>query len=182
VYARDSRYRLVPEVSRLDPSGRTLLTTDLRLRAPAAGSFHHTIDANDRLDHLAQRYYGTPRRWWRICDANPEFLSPLALLGQDVITAARLEIVPDSLLPPWSTLLAALRGQLGVEDVRFGLERPVLGGAAVEIGVAIVVFNRLRVSAETLAAAASAAGFPTGPAQPVRRLGKQLTIPPAGIG
>jgi hypothetical protein len=183
VYARDSRYRQVPEVGRLDPSGRTLLVTDLRPRAAAAGSFHHTVEANDRLDQLAQRYYGKPRKWWRISDANPELPSPLALLGQDAISAARLEIVAGGApLPPWSSLLRALHAQLGVEDVLLALESRVLGGAAVEVGVATVAFNRLNVTAEALAAAAEGAGFPTGPPQPLRRVGKPITIPPEGIG
>jgi hypothetical protein len=184
VYARDSRYRHVPQVSRLDPSGRTLLVTDLRLRAPAAGRFRHTVDSSDRLDSLAHRYYGKPRKWWRISDANPEFPSPLALLGQDVITAARLEIDPrgDDPLPPWSTLLRALRARLGVEDVRLALERRILGGAAVEVGVATVAFNQLNVTAEALVTAARAAGFPAGPPQLIRRVGKSITIPPEGIG
>jgi hypothetical protein len=181
VYARDSRYRQVPEVSRLDPSGRTLLVTDLRLRTPTEGTFQHTVDANDRLDQLAQRYYRKPRKWWRICDANPEFLSPLALLGQDVITAARLELVSSSASPQWWKLLAALRAQPGVEDVRFALERRILGGAAAEAGVVVVAFNRLNTTAEALAEAARAVGFPTGAAQSVRRLGKPITIPPEGI-
>jgi hypothetical protein len=34
----------------------------------------HEIAAGDRLDLLAQRYYNDDRLWWRIIDANPEYL------------------------------------------------------------------------------------------------------------
>jgi hypothetical protein len=183
MYARDSRYRDVPEVRRRDPSGRTLLVTDLRLRAPVAAAFRHTVESNDRLDHLAHRFYRKPTKWWRISDANAEFASPLALLGQDPITVVRLATLPgSSSLPLWWRLLGVLRAQLGVEDVRFDLEATVLGGAAVQVGVTTVTFNRLVVAAETLATAAAAAGFPTGPPQLVGRLGKPIAIPPEGDG
>jgi hypothetical protein len=183
VYARHSRYRPVPEVSRRDPSGRTLLVTGLRPRSPVAGRVRHTVESNDRLDHLAHRYYGKSGMWWRINDANPEFASPLGLLGQDPIVVARLAVPPDGpSRPPWSRLVQVLRAQVGVEHVRFALEARVLGGTTVLAGVATVTFNRLTVTAGALAAAAAAAGFPSAPPQLVGRVGKPLTIPPQGIG
>jgi len=30
----------------------------------------HLVVAGERLDHLAQRYYGDPLKYWLICDAN----------------------------------------------------------------------------------------------------------------
>ncbi|WP_119730202.1 LysM peptidoglycan-binding domain-containing protein [Thermomonospora amylolytica] len=181
MYARDSRYRHVAEVNRLDPSGRTLRVTDLRLRAPVPGAFRHTVESGDRLDRLAQRYYGRPRRWWRIGDANPEHLSPLALLGQEVIDTAILEVPPGrSALPPWPELLAVLRARPGVEHVLFAVEDRVLGKAAVQVGVVTVVFNRLNVTPGALAAAARAAGFPSGPPRLVGRVGKPIAVPPEG--
>jgi hypothetical protein len=34
----------------------------------------------ERLDQLAQRFYGDPLKSWLILDANPEELNPLLLL------------------------------------------------------------------------------------------------------
>jgi Phage Tail Protein X len=34
----------------------------------------------ERLDHLAQRFYGDPLKSWLILDANPEELNPFLLL------------------------------------------------------------------------------------------------------
>lgn len=40
----------------------------------AAGVIEHALCSWDRLDHLAQHYYGDPRKWWRILDANPDIV------------------------------------------------------------------------------------------------------------
>jgi len=34
----------------------------------------YTIGGSDRVDQLAQAFYGDPTQWWRIGDANPEIL------------------------------------------------------------------------------------------------------------
>lgn len=181
MYARNSRYREVPEVSRQNPSRRALLVTDLRLRQPVPGSFQHTVESHDRLDHLAQRYYGKPRKWWRIGDANPEFASPLALLGQDPIRAVRLAVqgrFPD---PPWWKLLGSLRTMPGVEDVRFAIEPHVIGKTVADAGVLTVRFNQATTTADAFVEAASAAGFSTGPPQMIDQVGKPIIIPPEGL-
>lgn len=50
----------------------------LRARAVTTldGVVEHTLAESDRLDHLAQHYYGDDRLWWRIVDANPQLLFP----------------------------------------------------------------------------------------------------------
>lgn len=40
----------------------------------------HRVVEGDRLDELARHYYSDPRLWWRIVDANPQFLH-----GQDAV-------------------------------------------------------------------------------------------------
>lgn len=35
---------------------------------------YHLVDGSDRMDLLAQQYYGDPRMWWRIADGNPEII------------------------------------------------------------------------------------------------------------
>ncbi|MGH4008691.1 MAG: hypothetical protein ACRDTH_11155 [Pseudonocardiaceae bacterium] len=181
MYARGSRYRQTPEVSRQNSSGRTLLVTDLRLRQPVPGSFQHTVESNDRLDHLAQRYYGKPRKWWRIGDANPQFASPLALLGHDPIRVARLVVQGGFPDPLWWKLLGSLRAVPGVEDVQFAIEPHIVGTAVVDAAVVTVRFNQATTAADALVAAASAAGFPTAPPQTADQVGKPITIPPEGL-
>ena len=180
-YARDSRYRGRPPTVHTDASGRRLTTTELRPRPRVRGTFQHTVAAGERLDQLAERYYRKPRKWWRICDANPEFESPLALVGAEPIDTVRIPITSGSTLPPWPVLLATLRDIVGVDDVTFGLEPRQLGGVSVEVAVATVVYNRLNTTPADLATAAEAAGFPTDPLETIGRVGKPIAIPPDGI-
>jgi hypothetical protein len=181
MFARDSRYRGVAEISRDSPDGRTLLVKDLRQRPEAPGTFRHTLAEVDRLDHLAQTYYQKPQKWWRICDANPEFPSPLALVGQDPIETIRLPVLPGgSPPPPWPELLGALRALVGVEEATLAIEVRELAAGPAEVGVVTVRFNRMNVDPASLRLATAAAGFPPGPPEPVGRRGKQITIPPEG--
>lgn len=38
----------------------------------AVGVVEYVVREGDRLDLLASHYYGDPRLWWRILDANPD--------------------------------------------------------------------------------------------------------------
>ncbi len=182
MYARDSRYRNVAAIARLDGSGRTLLTTDLRKPPVTNGRFQHIVESGERLDVLGQRYYRKPRKWWRICDANRDFQSPLALLGLEPQETVRLPVAAGGSPPPWPQLLAALRAVLGVEDVSFGLESRTIGALEVEVGVATVTYNRLNVSAIEVVDAATTAGFAIDAPETVGRVGKPITVPPDGNG
>ncbi len=82
MFSRISRYRTFPDIVTTDAEGRTLVSKTLRPASQAPGTFRHTVEEADRLDHLAYKYYQQPRKWWRISDANPEFLSPLGFAGE----------------------------------------------------------------------------------------------------
>jgi hypothetical protein len=181
MYTRDSRYRQVSEVSRRDPSERTLLVTDFRTGRSAEGTFRHTVDTNDRLDQLAQQYYGKPRKWWLIGDANPEFASPLALLGHDPIRGVQLVMEGPVADRPWWRLLSSLRALPGVEDVRFEVEPQVLGGVVVDSAVLTVRFNEATVTVGAITDTVTGAGFDTAGQQTLERAGKRITIPPEGL-
>ncbi|WP_156477464.1 LysM peptidoglycan-binding domain-containing protein [Falsihalocynthiibacter arcticus] len=44
------------------------------------GYILHMLVSGDRLDKLALHYYGDPRLWWVIAQANPGLLTPADLL------------------------------------------------------------------------------------------------------
>ena len=46
----------------------------------AQGRIEHTVIETDRPDHLADHYYRDNRHWWRILDANPEYLYAVDML------------------------------------------------------------------------------------------------------
>jgi hypothetical protein len=54
------------------------------------GVIEHKVTETDRLDLLAQHYYGDDRLWWRIVDANPKLLMADRLLGKDYVGLAIL--------------------------------------------------------------------------------------------
>lgn len=52
----------------------------------------HLITANDRLDNLANQYYGDPTLWWKIAGAN----SDLQFIDWTTVTPGTVVRVPFS--------------------------------------------------------------------------------------
>lgn len=55
---------------------------------PQAQSLTHKVVAGDRLDLLADRYFGDPFQYWRIVDANP------SLVPEELLEPGRLLVIP----------------------------------------------------------------------------------------
>ena len=172
MFSKISRYRALDDVVTIDADGRQLSSRALRVACVAAGQYVHTITEGDRLDQLANRYYHQPRSWWRICDANPEILSPQELLGAEPVVTYRFDVSPTGAgSPQWANLLHALNDLVGVS-------RAVLHGEA----TVLVTFNRLNLTVQDLATAMMTSGFRAGAARQVGRTGKQIVIPPGASG
>lgn len=45
----------------------------------------HMVTGNDRLDNLANQYFGDPTQWWQISNANPEWIDWTAVPPGTVI-------------------------------------------------------------------------------------------------
>lgn len=196
MFSKISRYRKLPDVVTSDAQGRRLASRELRLLPQVTGVFRHTVTASDRLDHLAYQYYKQPSKWWLICDANPAFLSPTALLGQETIVTARFSVTVsggDS-NPPWAKLFDQLRALHGVEDIHAAEEvtqvpqQQTVDGQQVTIWVdhyqraVLVTYNRLLVEIATLVSAMLAAGFTPLHPTVIDQLGQPIVIPPNVIG
>jgi len=192
MFSKISRYRKLPDVVTTDAKGQSLASTDLRLLPEVTGTFLHTVEAVDRMDHLAYKYYKQPRKWWRICDANPEFMSPQALLGKEPIVTDRFPLTfhGNGTHPPWADLLRDLSETLGIEDVKvveniqLVPEEQTHDGQQVTIYVehfersVIVTYNRVNLSAEDLASIISDTGFEVRQPENIGRIGKKIIIPP----
>lgn len=63
----------------LGPRGGLIDLYTPRVAAPSAPVLVHRVVAGDRLDLLAQRYFGDPHQYWRLVDASAVF-SPEELL------------------------------------------------------------------------------------------------------
>ena len=189
LFSRISRYHTLPDIVTTDARGRTLLSKTLRPLPPAPGTFRHTVEDADRLDHLAYKYYRQPTKWWRLSDANPEFLSPQALLGKEPIVTARFPLEFDGAQPPWAALVQKLTQHVGVEKVEVveeihltpkaqtvGRRRVILNVEQFERAI-LVTYNQLNTNAGDLAGIIAAAGFTLRAPERLGRVGRQIIIP-----
>lgn len=79
---KGSRYEATPPFQP-DATGRQVFRglTPRTLGNPEA-VLEHVVSHKDRLDSLAQNYYSRPGSWYRIAEANPDFLFPEDILHQ----------------------------------------------------------------------------------------------------
>ncbi|MEL6343780.1 MAG: hypothetical protein AAFV53_11655 [Myxococcota bacterium] len=83
-----SRYRLTPTQTVTLANGEPATLLSLRVLPDAEGFFYATPEPGVRLDHLAERYYRDPRRFWRIADAS-DHLDPF-----DIVEAGEPLLIP----------------------------------------------------------------------------------------
>jgi len=184
-----SRYRDVAEVVVPDATGREFASKAFRPLPETAGTFRHTLDSGDRLDQLAYKYYGQPLHWWTICDANGEFLSPLALLGREPLICTRFNVEADA-GTDWTATLGTLEKLFGVTRVSFSEQIELVptqvssGGAShtifaqrVERAV-LVTYNRLSTTLDALATHLDDGGLRVVESAELEPLGRDVIIPP----
>jgi nucleoid-associated protein YgaU len=75
-----SRYTATEVVELTGPDGVTRRSLAARRIPPAPGVLEYVVLDGERLDTLAARFYGDPRKYWLILDANPGEPDPLRLL------------------------------------------------------------------------------------------------------
>ena len=82
MFLKGSRYEKVKNFD-ADAEGRRFSGVRPREIGLAKGVVEHVVKSGDRLDLLARHYYNDDRLWWRIADANPEFVHAGRMLGED---------------------------------------------------------------------------------------------------
>ncbi|MGE5287154.1 MAG: tail protein X [Micromonosporaceae bacterium] len=75
-----SRYARTAVITPVRADGSRPQVLAARRIPPTPALFEYVVVEGERLDHLASRFYGDPRKYWLILDANPEELNPLLLL------------------------------------------------------------------------------------------------------
>lgn len=60
MFSKISRYRKLPDVVAVDAQGRRLESKGLRLLPELTGTFLHTVEAGDRLDHSPTSITSSP--------------------------------------------------------------------------------------------------------------------------
>ena len=189
MFSSFSRYRKLPDVVTTDAKGRTLASKALRLLPSVSGTFQHTVEDGDRLDHVAFKYYRQPTKWWRINDANPEFFSPQDLLGKEPIVTDRFPVTFNGPQPPWAALTRSLSERVGIEmvtvvetvqmapELRQVKDQTVTVQAERFERAVVVTYNELNVTTDTIRSLITASGFVVGQEERATRVGKQITIP-----
>lgn len=77
---KGSRYSETEVVEVRGPDDRVRRTLALRVIAPAPSALDQTVVEGERLDTLAQRFYGEATKYWLLLDGNAETLNPFELL------------------------------------------------------------------------------------------------------
>jgi len=77
---KGSRYTKIEVITPTNSGGASPRVLALRPTDVAPGAVEHVVAEGERLDQLANRYFGEPKKYWLILDANPEVLNPLELL------------------------------------------------------------------------------------------------------
>jgi hypothetical protein len=191
MFSKNSRYRKLPDFVTIDRQGREITIKNLRPLPEVTGTFLHTIEDGDRLDHLAFRYYKQPRKWWRICDANPQFMSPQTLLGTESIVTFQfpLSFSGNGEPPPLSLVIRNLAQQPGIEKIRIREEiqlveekqshnhQDVIINTEKFKRFILVTFNQMNTSSEAINDIIKTAGFKIGKPEIIGRVGKEIVIP-----
>jgi hypothetical protein len=199
-----SRYNNLNEVIAPDVKGRMLRSKSLRLTPVVTGEIAHSLEEKDRLDHLSYTYYREPGKWWRFCDANIDFLSPLALLGQEPVETTTFPVIytgstgstgSTGTQPPWYMLIKQVKALPGVRRVLFQRQVGLVGKTVLyegrDVGIhteqtdffLVVTYNRLKVTPGAIGAAIEnveigSNKFRAREFQFTGRLGKNIAIPP----
>lgn len=82
----NSRYKTATIQTAVGPDGST--RQEMRVAFPTSRSITYTfyrVGAGERVDTIANDFYGDGRMWWMIADANPEIMDWADLTVGDVI-------------------------------------------------------------------------------------------------
>lgn len=191
MFSKTSRYRKLPDDLTNDAEGRNIASKSLRSLPETTGSFTHVIEEGDRLDHLAYKYYRQPQKWWRICDANPEFMSPQSLLGKEPLVKTMFPVnFYGAGNPPWHALYKNLMARPGIEDVSILEESSLVQEAVDHDGstvnvmtgyfdyTVVVIYNQMNVKREDITGVMETAGFNLEDPVDTGRVGQNIIIPP----
>ncbi|MCE9672843.1 tail protein X [Myxococcus stipitatus] len=91
-----SRYTGTEVIEPINGQGEHPRVLAPRRIAPPPGVLEYVVLEGERLDHLAHRFYGDPKKYWLLLDANPGVLNPFELLrpGQRIRVPANQVLGP----------------------------------------------------------------------------------------
>ena len=186
----ESRYVNLMNIVTTDSRGGNSESKTVRLIDDITGTFLHTLEEGERLDHLAYKYYEDSEKWWVICDANPGFHSPLALNGKEPVVTSRFVVyyhAGDVLA--WYKVIRSLNRTTGICDVALLEEAESIketreiDNETVEVVAdrckctVTVRHNRLNISMQAIKEKIEQEGITVSAMESSQRAGKQIVIP-----
>jgi hypothetical protein len=168
----------VASISRYDRTADVDPATGLRAAPAADGVVTHTVSEGDRLDHLALRYYRESRAWWRLCDANPDLPWPLDVVGRGPHRTVR---IPLGAADRWPDAFPKLMAVPGVVRATLA-EPPAVAPSRQHTAVAVVVHDRLTLSAEDIRALLGDLELEPGGYDVVPTTGRAIAVPTNVVG
>jgi len=88
MFSENSRYKDVKEYTPVDSKGEKHKVKRIRFIPSYQSALPHMIKEGDRLDHVSQKYFGDPTKYWLIVDVNDE------MVPHDLIKAGKKIIIP----------------------------------------------------------------------------------------
>ena len=191
MFAKDSRYYKLNDVTNTDATGREMLSKPLRLTPDLSAQTYHIVDELDRIDLIAHRYFRKTKKWWRICDANTDYLSPRELLGKEPIVITRFPLLGVDTFKqfPWAQLINSLKDELGVLNVecyeKSQLQESVqnVNGELISlwserfVRAADITYNLENLTADDVTQFLVLGGFSVAAPIALRRIGSEIAIP-----
>ena len=171
MFFKGSRYKELPEMSAIDTEGQAVRSKTVRWIPHTPGTFQHTVNQADRLDLLAHKYYGDPKKWWLICDANPEFAMPTDLLNRHPIVQEIFIFEPLTGEDKWPLLIGDLKNLRGMREVYTDGFKATLE----------VSYNAKELDRKEIENVITANGFVIKIVSKKERVGQKITIPPNKI-
>ncbi len=170
MFSKGSRYKNLDEIIITDRKDQMSRSKEFRWIDDTTGEFQHTVNQNDRLDLLAHKYYDNSLKWWRICDANPEFFLPTDIINQYPFVSEIFVIEPAGTESSWSVLIKELERKIGVRKVKNDIFESTLD----------ITYNQLEVTQEEIINTITDNDFNLTEEQIVKkeRIGKKIIIPP----
>ena len=193
MFTKNSRYYQLEDIVVNNKNDRQIISKSMRQIPEVSGIFQHVIDDNDRLDLLASKFYEQPVKWWRICDANPEFKSPFDLLGKSSVKTYRYRLTDSTLSSPfpWLELINILDEQLGVvhykiHDRLMGLEEEIVDWFGTDVTVNKEIYERFidikintqLITTENISLLFAATSLDVLSPELLGRVGRKMIIPP----
>jgi nucleoid-associated protein YgaU len=87
---KGSRYANIASYQATNADGNTVTALKTRFIPATPAGYFHTYTADQRLDHIAYKFYRNPEKFWLIADANNE-MDP-----EDLLEPGRALAIPPN--------------------------------------------------------------------------------------